>query len=43
MSSLDISQVPVEELVGESWEDTLRRLTSDMDPWDIDIGLLAQR
>lgn len=43
MSSLDISQVPVEELVGESWEDTLRRLTSDMDPWDIDIGLLARR
>ncbi len=43
MNSLDITQVPVEELVGESWEDTLRRLTADMDPWDIDIAVLARR
>jgi chromatin segregation and condensation protein Rec8/ScpA/Scc1 (kleisin family) len=43
MDSLKIVQVPVEELIGESWEGTLRRLTADMDPWDIDITLLARR
>ncbi|MEW5825665.1 MAG: hypothetical protein AB1778_02440 [Candidatus Bipolaricaulota bacterium] len=42
-TSLLIDAIPVEELIGESWEGVLRRLTSDMDPWDIDIGLLARR
>lgn len=43
MDSLDKAGVPVLELIGESWEDTLRHLTADMDPWDIDITLLARR
>jgi len=34
---------PVEALQDEGWEATLRRLTADMDPWDIDIRELAQR
>jgi len=43
MNSLDIREVPVLDLIGESWEATLRRLTADMDPWDIDVALLARR
>jgi len=43
MNSVDIGQIPVLDLIGESWEDTLRRLTADMDPWDIDVALLARR
>ncbi len=38
-----IAAVPIEELVGESWEGVLHRLTADMDPWDIDIAELAHR
>jgi segregation and condensation protein A len=38
-----IAAVPIEELVGESWEGVLHRLTADMDPWDIDIAELARR
>jgi segregation and condensation protein A len=38
-----IAAVPIEELIGESWEGVLHRLTADMDPWDIDIAELAQR
>ena len=43
MDGLRIGTIPVEELVGETWEGLLRRLTADMDPWDIDIAELAQR
>jgi len=43
MESPRIVDVPVEELLAESWEGTLRRLTADMDPWDIDVGELARR
>jgi segregation and condensation protein A len=38
-----IAAVPIEELVAESWEGVLHRLTADMDPWDIDIAELARR
>jgi chromatin segregation and condensation protein Rec8/ScpA/Scc1 (kleisin family) len=41
--SMGIADLPLEELVGLTWEGTLRRLTADMDPWDIDISLLARR
>lgn len=43
MEGLRIATVPVEELVGQSWEGVLRRLTADMDPWDIDVSELARR
>ncbi len=43
MQTILIATVPIEELVGESWEGVLHRLTADMDPWDIDIAELAQR
>ncbi|UCF10116.1 MAG: hypothetical protein JSW65_00045 [Candidatus Bipolaricaulota bacterium] len=36
-------EIPVDVLLGESWEDTLHRLTEDMDPWDIDVAELARR
>lgn len=38
-----IAEVPIEDLLEESWEGALERLTVDMDPWDIDIGELARR
>ncbi len=38
-----IATIPVEELVGQSWEGVLHRLTADMDPWDIDVSELARR
>jgi len=38
-----VADIPVEELVGESWEDVLHRLTDDMDPWNIDLAELACR
>jgi segregation and condensation protein A len=43
VQTLQIAAIPIEELVGESWEGVLRRLTADMDPWDIDIAELARR
>ncbi|MBN1858337.1 hypothetical protein JW848_03935 [Candidatus Bipolaricaulota bacterium] len=43
MTDIRGAAVPIEALEGEGWEATLRRLTSDMDPWDIDIRELAQR
>ncbi len=43
MQTVQIAAVPIEELVAESWEGVLHRLTADMDPWDIDIAELAQR
>jgi segregation and condensation protein A len=38
-----IAAIPIEELVGASWEGVLHRLTADMDPWDIDVAELARR
>ena len=43
MQTILIATVPIEDLIGESWEGVLHRLTADMDPWDIDIAELAQR
>ncbi len=43
MEATHIADIPLEELANESWEGMLRRLTADMDPWDIDIGELARR
>lgn len=43
MQTMQMAAVPIEELVGESWEGVLHRLTADMDPWDIDIVELARR
>ncbi len=43
MEKVLIAAIPIEELVGESWEGVLHRLTADMDPWDIDIAELAGR
>ncbi len=43
MDPIRVADIPVEELVGESWEDVLHRLTDDMDPWNIDLAALACR
>lgn len=43
MEPIRVADIPVEELVGESWEDVLHRLTDDMDPWNIDLAELACR
>jgi segregation and condensation protein A len=43
MESARIVEIPIDELIGESWEGTLQRLTADMDPWDIDVAELARR
>ena len=43
MDTIRVAEIPVEELVGESWEGILNRLTEDMDPWDIDVSQLARR
>lgn len=43
MDSIRVADIPVEELVGESWEAVLHRLTDDMDPWNIDLTELACR
>jgi segregation and condensation protein A len=43
VEGLRIGSIPVEELVGETWEGLLQRLTADMDPWDIDVAELAHR
>jgi segregation and condensation protein A len=43
VEGLRIGSIPVEELVGETWEGLLHRLTADMDPWNIDVAELAQR
>jgi segregation and condensation protein A len=36
-------EIPVDLLLAESWQQTLDRLTQDMDPWDIDVAELARR
>jgi len=38
-----IADIPITELIGESWQDVLDRLTGDMDPWNIDLAELARR
>ncbi len=38
-----VAEIPIEELIGETWEGVLARLTSDMDPWNIDLSELARR
>lgn len=43
MDAIRVAEIPVEELVGESWEGVLDRLTEDMNPWDIDLAELAHR
>jgi len=43
VDTIRVAEIPVEQLVGESWEGVLNRLTEDMDPWDIDVSQLAQR
>lgn len=43
MDTIRVAEIPIEELVGESWEGVLHRLTEDMDPWAIDLSELAQR
>ena len=43
METTRIAEIPIEELIGSTWEGVLERLTSDMDPWDIDLSILARR
>jgi segregation and condensation protein A len=43
VEAIRIAEIPIEELVGESWEGVLHRLTEDMRPWDIDLTVLAHR
>ena len=38
-----VAEIPIEDLIGETWEGVLTRLTSDMDPWNIDLSELARR
>jgi len=43
VETIRIAEIPIEDLIGCTWEGVLERLTSDMDPWDIDLALLARR
>jgi len=43
VDAIRVAEIPVEDLVGESWEGVLTRLTEDMSPWDIDLTELAHR
>ncbi|MBU1050402.1 segregation/condensation protein A [Candidatus Bipolaricaulota bacterium] len=43
MEMVRVADIPIEELIGETWEGVLTRLTSDMDPWNIDLSELARR
>ncbi len=43
MKTTRIAEIPIEQLIGSTWEGVLERLTSDMDPWDIDLAILARR
>jgi segregation and condensation protein A len=43
LETVRVAEIPVEELIGETWEGVLTRLTSDMDPWNIDLSELARR
>lgn len=43
MDRLTITEIPIADLLEETWEGILQRLTVGMDPWDIDIVELAHR
>jgi len=43
LETVRVAEIPIEELIGETWEGVLTRLTSDMDPWNIDLSELARR
>jgi segregation and condensation protein A len=43
LETVRVTEIPIDELIGETWEGVLARLTSDMDPWDIDVSELARR
>lgn len=43
METTRVAEIPIEDLIGSTWEGVLERLTSDMDPWDIDLTILARR
>ena len=43
MEMVRVAEIPIEELIGETWEGVLTLLTSDMDPWNIDLSELARR
>ncbi|MCK5827511.1 segregation/condensation protein A [Candidatus Bipolaricaulota bacterium] len=43
METVRVAEIPIEELIGETWEGVLTQLTSDMDPWNIDLSELARR
>ena len=43
MHGLTIAEIPITDLLEETWEGILQRLTVGMDPWDIDIVELAHR
>ena len=43
MDGLTIAEIPITDLLEETWEGILQRLTVDMDPWNIDIVELAHR
>ncbi len=43
METVRVAEIPIEELIGETWEGVLTRLTSDMDPWNINVSELACR
>jgi len=43
MDRLTIAEIPITDLLEETWEGILQRLTVGMDPWDIDIVELAHR
>ncbi len=43
METVRVAEIPIEELIGETWEGVLTQLTSDMDPWNIDVSELARR
>jgi segregation and condensation protein A len=43
LETVRVADIPIEELIGETWEGVLTLLTSDMDPWNIDLSELARR
>ena len=43
METVRVAEIPIEELIDETWEGVLTLLTSDMDPWNIDLSELALR
>lgn len=43
MREVTIADIPITDLLEETWEGILQRMTVDMNPWDIDIVELAHR